>query len=154
MEFASEMVVKAAINNLKIAEVPTVLSKDGRSRAPHLRSWRDGWRHSTVSPCCTAPPGCTYILASRSCFQELEFKLHSCQGPVLLEPIAFDIHTMLYGAAFSIVGFQMLWFSVFAHTIANKSGLLPQDKKFAWIVEAFGLEKGACVGGAVFAVRE
>jgi hypothetical protein len=70
-------------------------------------------------------------------------------GTRVVGAVAFDIHTMLYGAAFNIVGFQMLWFSVFAHTIANKSGLLPQDKKFSWIVEAFGLEKGACVGGAL-----
>jgi glycosyltransferase involved in cell wall biosynthesis len=151
MEFASEMVVKAAINKLKIAEVPTILSKDGRSRAPHLRSWRDGWRHLRFlllhSPAWLyLYPGLALMLSGFGIQAAL------LSGTRIVGAIAFDIHTMLYGAAFSIVGFQMLWFSVFAHTIANKSGLLPQDKKFAWIVEAFGLEKGACVGGAVFAV--
>jgi glycosyltransferase involved in cell wall biosynthesis len=48
MEFASEMVVKATVHNLRIAEVPIVLSPDGRTRPPHLRSWRDGWRHLRV----------------------------------------------------------------------------------------------------------
>jgi glycosyltransferase involved in cell wall biosynthesis len=81
MEFASEMVVKAAINNLKIAEVPTVLSKDGRSRAPHLRSWRMAG-DTYAFFCCTVPHGFISIQALLSCLQELEFKLHSCQEPV------------------------------------------------------------------------
>ena len=64
MEFASEMVVKATIAKLKITEVPTTLSPDGRSRPPHLRSWRDGWRHLRFC-CCSARDGCFSIRAWR-----------------------------------------------------------------------------------------
>ncbi len=60
MEFASEMVVKASLASLRIAEVPTTLSPDGRQRAPHLRPWRDGWRHCVLC-FCAAPNGCSYI---------------------------------------------------------------------------------------------
>jgi hypothetical protein len=65
MEFASEMVVKAALFKMRIAEVPTTLSPDGRNRPPHLRSWHDGWRHLR-SCCCTARAGCSCIRASCS----------------------------------------------------------------------------------------
>ena len=64
MEFASEMVVKASLAGLRMTEVPTTLSPDGRSRPPHLRSWRDGWRHLRFC-CCTARAGCFSIRGLR-----------------------------------------------------------------------------------------
>src|SRR5215211_8776310 len=105
MEFASETVVKASLQGLKITEVPTTLSVDGRNRPPHLRSWRDGWRHLRFlllySPrWLFLYPGAFLMVAG---FISGGWLL---QGPVVINNVGFDVQTLLYAAAAIIIGFQ------------------------------------------------
>lgn len=124
MEYASEMVVKATLYKLKIAEVPTTLKKDGRSHAPHLRSFRDGWRHLKFllmhSPnWLFLYPGIFFVALGLLLLVGLMF------GPVAIGNITLDIHTMLYGSAFTIIGVSTIEFALFTKTYAKNSGFIP-----------------------------
>ncbi|MDR1712882.1 MAG: glycosyltransferase family 2 protein [Coriobacteriales bacterium] len=131
MEYASEMVVKATLNKLRIAEVPTTLSKDGRSRPPHLRSWSDGWRHLkfllTHSPnWLFFYPGLVLLLLGLVVLALL------IPGPLHLGSVDLDIHTMLYAAAAMILGANALIFAVFTNVYALKTGYLPPSRSTAF----------------------
>ena len=149
MEFASEMIVKAALLKLSISEVPTTLSPDGRSRPPHLRRWRDGWRHLRFmllySPrwLFLYPGGLLMILG-------LLLNLWLLPGPRFIGKVGFDIHTMIYAAIMMFVGYQAITFALFTKVFAITHGLLPQDAKFH---RAFRitLETGLAVGGILVA---
>jgi len=127
MEYASEMIVKATLNKLQIAEVPTTLDKDGRSRVPHLKSFRDGWRHLKFL-LIYAPdwlfvyPGLIFLLAG-AIGMFLFFR-----GPLYIGKIGMDIHTMLYTGTSLIIGFNILLFSVFTKIFAEEHGYLPKNK--------------------------
>lgn len=128
MEYASEMVVKATLYKLKIAEVPTTLKKDGRSHPPHLRSFRDGWRHLKFllmhSPnWLFMYPGVALLVLGLLMMVGLMF------GPISIGSITLDIHTMLYGSAFAIIGASTIQFSLFTKTYAKRSGFIPVDDK-------------------------
>lgn len=128
MEYASEMVVKATLYKLKIAEVPTTLKKDGRSHPPHLRSFRDGWRHLKFllmhSPnWLFMYPGVALLILGLLMTIGLMF------GPISIGSVTLDIHTMLYGSAFAIIGASTIQFSLFTKTYAKKSGFIPVDDK-------------------------
>ena len=133
MEFASEMVVKATLYGLRTTEVPTVLSPDGRSRLPHLRSWRDGWRHLRFlllySPrWLFLYPGLLLILAG------------TMSTLILLN--GSKVHSLLYSATALVIGFQIVTFAVFTKTYAINEGLMPQDPKLKKILRFFNLETG------------
>ena len=126
MEFASEMVVKATLQCLRIAEVPTTLSPDGRSRPPHLRSWRDGWRHLRFlllfSPrWLFLYPGAVLMALG------LASMLWLLPGPQRLGALTLDVHTLVYSAAAIICGFQAIAFSLFTKIYAIDAKLLPAD---------------------------
>lgn len=145
MEFASEMVVKATINKLKIAEVPTTLSPDGRSRPPHLRTWRDGWRHLRFlllySPrWLFLIPGTFLMLVGLVLFIAI------AKGPVQLLNIYFDTNTLLYAGAFMVIGFQAVNFAVFTRIYAIHQGFLPQNKSLVRMVDKISLEAGLVLG--------
>ena len=145
MEFASEMVVRASLAGLAVTEVPTTLAPDGRGRPPHLRSWRDGWRHLRLllmmSPrWLMLYPGALMLALG------LALQLALAAGPVRLGAIGLDIHTMLYGAAASVLGLQLILFSVITRTIGLASGLLPATPSVARLVSWFSLEKGLALG--------
>ena len=145
MEFASEMVVKASLHNLKITEVPTTLYPDGRSRAPHLRPWRDGWRHLRFlllySPrWLFLLPGLTIMLLGIIITSVLFF------GPVKIKSISFDIHTMLYSSVMVIIGFQAVTFYFFSRIFAIKTGLVSNNKLLKSFTRHFTLEKGLITG--------
>jgi len=150
MEFASEMVVKATLRNLRIAEVPTTLSPDGRSRPPHLRSWRDGWRHLRFlllfSPAWLFfYPGVVMFLLG------LLGEIWLIPGPQSAGSVTFSINTLLFAAASMICGFQAIVFYMFAKTHAIRSGLLPEDPIVARLREVLRLEVGLIVGAlAIF----
>ena len=141
MEFASEMVVKATLGGLRIAEVPTTLSPDGRSRAPHLRSFRDGWRHLRFlllfSPrWLFLYPGIALLLVG--------FLLGGIllRGPVNLLPhITFDIHTFLLAAMFIILGQQAVTFAVMGRRFASRYGFIPKSARFDLFLEGLTLER-------------
>ena len=148
MEFASEMVVKANLYNMRIAEVPTTLSPDGRSRSPHLRSWRDGWRHLRFlllySPrWLFLYPGLLLILVG------LLTGLWLFPGPRTIGSITFDVHTLLYSAVAIFIGFQSISFAAFTKLFAINEGLLPLDSRLEKCFSIFTLERGLGVGGAL-----
>ncbi|MFI5221059.1 MAG: glycosyltransferase [Bacteroidia bacterium] len=145
MEFASEMVVKATIFNLKITEVPTTLSPDGRSRPPHLRTWRDGWRHLrfllVYSPrWLFLIPGIFMMLLG------LIMGYLIMRGPVQLFNIYFDTNTLLYAAALLITGFQAINFAIFTRTYAIQVGFLPENKTLNQMYKYVNLESALVVG--------
>lgn len=141
MEFASEMVVKASLYKMRIAEVPTTLSPDGRSRPPHLRSWRDGWRHLRFlllySPrWLFLYPGLLLVAIG------LGVGLWLLPGPQMV----FDIHTLLFAATAIIVGFQAVAFAIFTKVFAMREGLLPKDRRVYRLFRYLNLEIGLLVG--------
>ena len=123
MEFASEMVVKATLAGWRIAEVPTVLSPDGRSRPPHLRSWRDGWRHLRFL---YDEPALADAVSGRLPDRiGVAAEIAILHGPVIIDGVGFDIHTMLYAAGATILGVQLVLFSLLARTIGVLKIILP-----------------------------
>jgi glycosyltransferase involved in cell wall biosynthesis len=145
MEFAIEMVVKATLFRMNIAEVPTTLSPDGRSRPPHLRTWRDGWRtlrfFLLYSPrWLFLYPGLTLMLIGGL------LGLWLLPAARTIGDITFDVHTMLYSAAFILLGFQAVTFAVFTKLFAISEGLLPPDPLVDKILNYITLEVGLMVG--------
>ncbi len=148
MEFASEMVVKATLLGMRMTEVPTTLSPDQRTRPPHLRSWRDGWRHLRFllmySPrWLFLYPGAVLIMAG------LAAGLWLLPGPRHVGKITLNIHTLLYAGAAVLVGFQAVLFAVLTKVFAITSGLLPQDPRMEKMFKLVNLERGLLTGAAI-----
>jgi len=127
MEFASEMVVKAALLKMKIVEVPTTLSVDGRSRPPHLRTWHDGWRHLRFLLMFSPKwlflyPGLFIILISLL-FSSLLFI-----NPIKVNGVVFDIHTLIVTSFALLIGVQFVFFHSFVKIYSITSGIIPSDK--------------------------
>lgn len=137
MEFASEMVVKASLYKLKITEVPITLYPDGRSRPPHLRSWRDGWRHLRFlllfSP--------RWLFLYPGTF--LMF-LGLIATIILLSGV--KVHSLIYSTTAIIIGFQIVAFSMFTKAFAISEGLIPEDIRLIRLLRYFSLEKGLIIG--------
>ena len=148
MEFASEIVVKSSLKKMKICEVPTTLSKDGRSKSPHLRTWRDGWRHLRFlllfSPnWLFLYPGAVLMAFGAA------ITLMTVHGTLTINNVAFDLHTLLYGSMAIILGYQSVIFAVVSKAFAVDRNLLPSSKKLDLIFNVLKLEAGLIVGGAV-----
>lgn len=125
MEFASEMVVKASLQGLRIAEVPTTLSPDGRDRPPHLRSWRDGWRHLRFL--LVHAPMWLFMLPGLALFLSgLGASVALVRGPLPLGWFTLDVHSLLYAAAAACVGLQMIGFAGASSLHAVQVGVLPR----------------------------
>lgn len=151
MEFASEMVVKATLHNLKITEVPSVLSPDGRSRPPHLRSWRDGWRHLRFL--LMYSPRWLFMIPGVILFaMGLISTLVLLFGPVKIGEVTFDINTMLYSVLAIILGVELVFFSLFSKLYSVFVGLVPPTNLINKIINKFTLEKGILIGGGIFLV--
>jgi glycosyltransferase involved in cell wall biosynthesis len=149
MEFASEMVVKASISKLRIAEVPTTLSPDGRDRPPHLRSWRDGWRHLRLL--LLFCPRWLFLYPGAAVFLlGLAGTLMLSTGDVAFGNIAFAEHSMVITAAAINVGFEAMLFWVFANALAIRRGLLLHNTRFERLRRAIPLERGLALGAALF----
>lgn len=148
MEFASEMVVKATLARLKIAEVPTTLSQDGRSRPPHLRSWRDGWRHLRFL-LLYAPrwlflyPGIALVALG------LVIGFLVLPGPLQMGSVVFDVHTLILGSSAVIVGTQVIIFFLLAKQYATAAGLLPMGDKFRSFRRVATLESSLMFGAVL-----
>ena len=148
MEFASEMVVKATLGGLRITEVPTTLSPDGRGRASHLRSWRDGWRHLRFLLLFSPRwlffyPGCALLLGGAAVMAWLFPGVRRVGG------VGFDIHTLFYASLGVVVGFQSMLFWSFARVYGEREGLVPPDPRFGWMMRAFTLEGGLLCAAAM-----
>jgi glycosyltransferase involved in cell wall biosynthesis len=149
MEFASEMVVKATLRKLRVTEVPTTLSPDGRSRPPHLRSWRDGWRHLRFlllfSPVWLFfYPGVLFLLSGLATILWLVPHERSAAG------VSFGVNTLVFAAAAVVCGFQAIMFYMFAKTYAIRSGLLPEDRMVSRLQDILRLEIGLVAGSLCF----
>jgi hypothetical protein len=145
MEFASEMVVKARLHGLAIAEVPVTLSPDGRDRPPHLRPWRDGWRHLRFlllySPrWLFLYPGLLLMLVGTA--------LHALllPGPLRIGDATLDVHTLLYGGAMILVGAQGVFFAVLSKIFAITEGLIPEPPQAKRWFQLIQLEHGLVAG--------
>jgi glycosyltransferase involved in cell wall biosynthesis len=140
MEFASEMVVKATLARLDIREVPTTLVKDGRSRPPHLRSIRDGWRHLRFlllfSPrWLFLYPGIALLAVG------LVVGAILLPGPVHFGRISLDVHTFLVAALGIIVGLQSISFAIIGRRFASRYGFIPRSGSYDRLLEALTLER-------------
>jgi glycosyltransferase involved in cell wall biosynthesis len=146
MEFASEMIVKATLLGMRIGEVPTTLAPDGRSRPPHLRPWRDGWRHLRFLLLYSPRwlffyPGLLLMLAGIVGGAWLTPGMRTVRG------VGIDIHTLLYCAVAIEVGFQAVLFALFAKMFGAVTGLLPRDTSLDRILRFLRLENGLVIGG-------
>lgn len=149
MEFASEMVIKASLAGLRIEEVPTTLSPDGRSRPPHLRSFPDGWRHLklllTFAPFSLfLLPGLALLATGGAGFAAL------LSGPMTLGGVTFDIGAVILAAMAALTGAQMVWFHVLARTFAVRFGLLPSSERFERLQARLSVDRACQAGGALF----
>jgi glycosyltransferase involved in cell wall biosynthesis len=137
MEFASEMVVKATLHKMQITEVPTTLSPDGRSRPPHLNTWRDGWRHLRFLLMYSPRwlffyPGIFLILAG------LLATLSLLPSP--------KVHSLLYSSTAMTIGFQIVTFALFTKVFGISEGLLPEDRRLNKLFNYLNLETGLIAG--------
>ena len=137
MEFASEMVVKATLHKMQITEVPTTLSPDGRSRPPHLNTWRDGWRHLRFLLMYSPRwlffyPGIFLILAGFLATLSL-----------LPSP---KVHSLLYSSTAMTIGFQIVMFALFTKVFGISEGLLPEDRRLNRLFKYLNLETGLIAG--------
>jgi len=142
MEFASEVVVRSVLGGLKIAEVPTTLKKDGRTRPPHLRTWRDGWRHLRFLLIYSPKwlfmyPGLIISLISFFIFLSTEFNFSYVRG-VQFGPNAFMVS---FGGILG--GIQTMSFYIFIRTFADKNKFIHEDSVFQKFLSKFTLEKVA-----------
>lgn len=148
MEFASEMVVKAALRKLKISEVPTKLYPDGRSRPPHLRTWRDGWRHLRFLLAYSPRWLFLYPGLALATIGMLGM-LWLVGGSRAVGALNFDQLTMLFFSVAAVVGCQAVWFSAIAKVYAINQGLHPPDARTEKWLERLSLERTLLVGFAL-----
>jgi glycosyl transferase family 2 len=145
MEFASELVVKASLAGWRIAQVPTTLHPDGRGRPPHLRSWRDGWRHLRFL--LLFSPRWLFLypgLALLTLGIALTVVLYI--APLHIAGAGLDIHSMLYASAGALLGLQLCLFALFARVSAQNAGLLPRQPRLEKLLAAMSLERGLLIG--------
>ena len=148
MEYASEMVVQATLHKLKICEVPTTLKKDGRDRPPHLRSWSDGWRHLTFL--LMHSPKWLFLLPGSLLFLiGLVFSAIIAISPLKIGNVNFDINTLLYSAAATIIGFQLILFYVLTKKYASITNFIPMTKTDSFLIR-FTMNKGILIGAVAF----
>jgi hypothetical protein len=148
MEFASEMVIKSTLKGLKISEVPVTLRPDGRTRPPHLKPWRDGWRHLRFmllfSPrWLFLVPGIFLSLLGVVFAARLSF------GNFQIGGVLFNVGTLAVACMTITIGFQLVAFAFFVKVFAIAEGLLPDDPKLTRVFKIFTLEKGILLGLAV-----
>ncbi len=145
MEFASEMVIKASLKGMRITEVPVVLHPDGRSRPPHLRTWRDGWRHLRFMLLFSPRwlflyPGLALLGVGLVVGALLE------TGPKKIGPFGFDIHTLLLAGFCCLMGYQLVVFAVFTKVFAMREGFHPPNANYAAMFRYVRLETGLALG--------
>ena len=148
MEFASEMVVKATLAGHRIDEVPTTLSPDGRSRPPHLRSWRDGWRHLRFLMMFSPRwlffyPGLAILAIG------LVVGVAIIPGPLAIGDIKLDVDTLAAACALMPIGLQAILFAIFTSVYASNEGFLPPDTAVGRLLKVWTLERGLVLGAVL-----
>ncbi len=145
MEFASEMAIKGTLKKLKISEVPITLHKDGRSRPPHLKPWRDGWRHLRFM--LIYSPRWLFLMPGL-CLSGVGIILSAALAvrDIQVGQIQLNVGTLMMACMAVVVGFQLVAFAFFTKVFAIAEGLLPEDPKLSRVFKVFTLEKGIVVG--------
>lgn len=151
MEFALEMVVKSTLKGLRVGEVPTILSVDGRGRAPHLRTWRDGWRSLRFfllySPAWLfLYPGLAAIVLGGTGMTLLAIRTRT------IGDLHFDVHTLLYASILVVIGYQAVIFALSARLFAMSEGLLPPSRRLSRVLGVASLEVGVAAGTLLLAI--
>ncbi|HET6145335.1 MAG TPA: glycosyltransferase family 2 protein [Candidatus Acidoferrales bacterium] len=145
MEFASEMIVKAAAFGLRVTEVPTTLAPDRRDRPPHLRTWRDGWRHLRFL--LLYSPRWLFLYPGFALFAlGIAVSAFLLPGPLRIGSVVFDVHTLLFAAMAILIGFQSVVFATFTKVFAISEGLLPEDPRLTRMFRYVTLEVGLILG--------
>ena len=158
MELASELVIKSTLRGLRITEVPITLYPDGRSRAPHLRSWRDGWRHLRFM--LLFSPRWLFLIPG---FSMASFGLAGfvplSVGSVAFGKVTLDVGALMGCSLLLLVGFQLICFAIFTRVFVVAEGLLPPNRKLERVLDAISLEWGlvlgltfSAIGAALFGV--
>ncbi|HVH65297.1 MAG TPA: glycosyltransferase family 2 protein [Candidatus Acidoferrum sp.] len=148
MEFASEMVIKASLQRMNIAEVPVTLKPAGRTRPPHLRTWRDGWRHLRFMLLFSPRwlflyPGVAMFVLGAITGALLE------TGPKQLGGVRFDIHTLLLAGFACLIGYQLVVFAVFTKVFAMQQGFHPPNPSYRRLFRYIKLETGLAIGAVM-----
>jgi glycosyltransferase involved in cell wall biosynthesis len=148
MEFASEMVIKASLKGMRISEVPVVLRPDGRSRPPHLRTWRDGWRHLRFM--LLFSPRWLFLYPGLGVFAlGVLLSVALLPGPLRLGLVRLDIHTLLVAGFLSLLGYQLVLFAVFTKIFAIREGFHPPHPTLEWLLRRITLEVGLLAGAGM-----
>jgi glycosyltransferase involved in cell wall biosynthesis len=151
MELASEMVVKAMLERMRVAEVPITLHVDGRDRPPHLRTFRDGWRHLRLMLLLSPThvfvlPGLAIMLLG------IVPLLTLADGPRTVGVMSFDVHFLVLGSLLTILGFQIATTGLFAKSYSHAARLYPPDRMLRAFQRHFTLERGLVLGLLLFLV--
>jgi len=145
MEFASEMVIKASLKGMRISEVPVVLRPDGRSRPPHLRTWRDGWRHLRFM--LLFSPRWLFLYPGLALFAiGVLLSAVLLPGPLRVGGVRLDIHTLLVAGFLALMGYQLVLFAVFTKIFAIREGFHPPHPMLERIFKYVTLEVGLAAG--------
>jgi len=151
MEFASEMVVRSSLAKLTMVEVPTTLQPDGRSRPPHLRTWRDGWRH--LKFLLAFSPRWMFLYPSLFLLGVGVLGMAVLAvGPLAVGPVVFDVQTMVVAAAAVVLGIQGTGVALATRAFAARLGMLPASARLDRLLDRFALERGLVVGGLLAVV--
>ena len=139
MEFASEIIVKSILSDKKIVEVPTSLKKDGRSRPPHLRTWRDGWRHLRFL-LSYSPRWLFFYPGIASIAMGVIFFSLLIKGPINFSGIQLSTQTLIFSSFMILLGQQLIWFSVLSKNLTRRLETYPIDKNWQKILRIFNQE--------------
>jgi len=145
MEFASEMVMKATLKSMQVAEVPITLYPDGRSRPPHLKAWRDGWRHLRFM-LIYSPRWLFLAPGVALCVLGLFLSALLAASPVRIGGVSLDVGTLAITSMLIVIGIQLVAFAFFTKVFAIGEGLLPDDPRFSRLFRYMTLERGLTVG--------
>jgi glycosyltransferase involved in cell wall biosynthesis len=148
MEFATEMIVNSAKAGLRISEVPTRLRRDGRDRPPHLRSFRDGWRHLRFI--LTYGPNYLYLAPGGTCFiAGLAMVASLIRGPIIVSGHYFGIHFLALACALTLVGFNIVNYGILAKVVVLRRSSVTTSRVAQWAMSRFSLEGALIVGASL-----
>jgi glycosyltransferase involved in cell wall biosynthesis len=151
MEFASEMVIKASLKGMRIAEVPVALRPDGRSRPPHLRTWRDGWRHLRFM--LLFSPRWLFLYPGLALFAAgVLLSALLIPGPLHVGGVRLDVHTLLVASFLALLGYQLVLFAVFTKIFAVRTGFHPPHPLLETVFRYVTLEVGLAAGALMVLV--
>ena len=151
MEFATEMIIKASLHGAKIGEIPITLHPDGRkSHAPHLRTFRDGWR--TLRFFLMYSPRWLFLMPGAFLVLLGLMGYGIAMPGMTLRGVTFDAHTLLFASLAMLCGYQAILFAMFTKVFAISEGLMPEDRRLARAFAAVSLERGLIMASIVLVI--